>query len=686
MAIEAIIELEIEGLDKLSALEARLDAIRNNPLNAGLGGGGSQPPSLNTPSSAGGGNFNAQFNAQFNQANQSFTNLNRNLNILNQVTMNYTISQRRLTDQIRTQTNLLGDFGKGLSNITRSLWGLGAHTAKVVTGFTKLGALFTGTGMLAGLAYLINSSKQITERSFGANAYGVNPNDVSRLSATYGRLANVESVLGSVTEQANAPFSMLYTQMGMTQQQAQMMSPEQRFRRVMQQGRQAAMSPYGASELSLQQYGLQGTLSVEDLARMKNMSQRDWESIGQTSEQYRTMTQLREPGAWQEFGMKRSLGMQSLEASAQNLLTPLLAPLNKIFSTVFDKVLGPNVDRKVNIFTKAIDLARTALEKLNEILSADSWQDFWGRVWKAAKDFWEFLKPEAAKVFETITKWFREDFPALARDAFERFGNYIDEHFPRLAEITNSVIENFRILGDMISAVGRFLSGLGLIPAAQAATNPTPTGPGFGGTSGLANLNRNTHLSSSLDPRAAFAERMRPFAEATGRRLGVDPDFLIAHAAQETGWGRNVHDSNYFNITGAYNGMSSMRGDTDASGRRISQRFRAYSNPQQSFDDLGDLISRRYSGAMGQTDIMGYGEALRSGGYAADPGYASHIRERYLELRRSRNSIVGGMGNSSVSGTTYGNTQVRVNVNNNSSAQAEVQVSRMGGASNTVNQ
>ena len=335
MAIEAIIELEIEGLDKLSALEARLDAIRNNPLNAGFGGGGSQPPSLNTPSSAGGGHSNAQFNAQFNQANQSFTTLNRNLNVLNQVTMNYTLSQRNLSNQIRTQSNNLENFGKGLTNITRTLWGLGAHTAKVVTGFTKLGALFTGTGMLAGLAYLINSSKQITERSFGANAYGVNPNDVSRLSATYGRIANVESVLGSVTEQANAPFSMLYTQMGMTQQQAQMMSPEERFRRVMQHGRQAAMSPYGASELSLQQYGLQGTLGVEDLARMRNMSQRDWQGIGQTADQYKSQTQLRDPSAWQEFGMKQSLGMQSLGATSQNLMTPLLAPLNKIFSTVF---------------------------------------------------------------------------------------------------------------------------------------------------------------------------------------------------------------------------------------------------------------------------------------------------------------------------------------------------------------
>ena len=677
MAIEAIIELEIEGLDKLSALEARLDAIRNNPLNAGFGGGGSQPPSLNTPSSAGGGHSNAQFNAQFNQANQSFTNLNRNLNVLNQVTMNYTLSQRNLSNQIRTQSNNLENFGKGLTNITRTLWGLGAHTAKVVTGFTKLGALFTGTGMLAGLAYLINSSKQITERSFGANAYGVNPNDVSRLSATYGRIANVESVLGSVTEQANAPFSMLYTQMGMTQQQAQMMSPEERFRRVMQHGRQAAMSPYGASELSLQQYGLQGTLGVEDLARMRNMSQRDWQGIGQTADQYKSQTQLRDPSAWQEFGMKQSLGMQSLGATSQNLMTPLLAPLNKIFSTVFDKVLGPNVDRKVNIFTKTIDLARIALERINKILSADSWHDFWGRVWQAAKDFWDFLKPEAAKAFESIGKWFREDFPTMAKDAFERLGNYIDEHFPQLAANADRLVESFRLLEGMIVAVSRIFSMFGLIPSAQASTTPTPTGPGFGGVMDF----------RSANGMANFADQMRPFAEATGRRLGIDPNFLIAHAAQETGWGAGVHDNNYFNISGSYHGKSSRRGDTDASGKKTTQQFRVYENAQQSFDDLGDLIERRYPGAMGQTDIMGYGNALKRGGYAADPHYAAHIRGAQIQLNKlKRSSVTGGMGNSSVSGTTYSNAQVRVNVNNTSSAQAEVQVGRMGGASNTVNQ
>jgi len=669
MAIEAIIELEIEGLDKLSALEARLDAIRNNPLNAGFGGGGSQPPSSSTPSSAGGGNFNAQFNAQFNQANQSFSTLNRNLNILNQVTMNYTISQRRLTDQIRTQTNLLGDFGKGLTNITRSLWGLGAHTAKVVTGFTKLGALFTGTGMLAGLAYLINSSKQITERSFGANAYGVNPNDVSRLSATYGRLANVESVLGSVTEQANAPFSMLYTQMGMTQQQAQMMSPEQRFRRVMQQGRQAAMSPYGASELSLQQYGLQGTLSVEDLARMKNMSQRDWESIGQTAEQYKGQTQLREPGAWQEFGMKRSLGMQSLEATAQNLLTPLLAPLNKIFTTVFDKVLGPNVDRKVNIFTKTIDLARTALEKLNEILGADSWQDFWGRVWKAAKDFWEFLKPEAEKAFQSIGTWFKEDFPSMAREAFDRLGSYIDEHFPQLAETTDHVVANLRILGTVIDSLGSLLSRLGIIPAAQATSNVNPTGPGFGGTQST---------GSNVNNIGNFP--FRPEIMAAAHAHNLNPALVAAVVEQESSFRPNALGSQ--TRYGKAGGLMQLLPMT-AQRFGVRDRFDPGQNTMGGAAYL-EFLMNRYGNDESRA-VAGFyaGEGNVDKARGQVPKYARSYVDQVLERKRR---IEGGMGRSTASGTTYSNAQVRVNVNNNSSAQAEIQVSRMGGASNTTNQ
>jgi uncharacterized protein YukE len=669
MAIEAIIELEIEGLDKLSALEARLDAIRNNPLNAGFGGGGSQPPSLNTPSSAGGGHSNAQFNAQFNQANQSFTNLNRNLNVLNQVTMNYTLSQRNLSNQIRTQSNNLENFGKGLTNITRTLWGLGAHTAKVVTGFTKLGALFTGTGMLAGLAYLINSSKQITERSFGANAYGVNPNDVSRLSATYGRIANVESVLGSVTEQANAPFSMLYTQMGMTQQQAQMMSPEERFRRVMQHGRQAAMSPYGASELSLQQYGLQGTLGVEDLARMRNMSQRDWQGIGQTADQYKSQTQLRDPSAWQEFGMKQSLGMQSLGATSQNLMTPLLAPLNKIFSTVFDKVLGPNVDRKVNIFTKTIDLARIALERINKILSADSWHDFWGRVWQAAKDFWDFLKPEAAKAFESIGKWFREDFPTMAKDAFERLGNYIDEHFPQLAATTDRVVENLRILGSVIEAIGNLFSRLGIIPSAQATRNVTPTGPGFGGTQ---NAGPNVNNLGNFP--------FRPEIMAAANAHNLNPALVAAIVEQESSFRPNAIGSQ--TKYGKAGGLMQLLPMT-AQRFGVRDRFDPGQNTMGGSAYL-EFLMNRYGNDESRA-VAGFyaGEGNVDKAKGQVPSYARSYVDKVLERKKR---IEGGMGNSSVSGTTYSNAQVRVNVNNTSSAQAEVQVGRMGGASNTVNQ
>ena len=381
------------------------------------------------------------------------------------------------------------------------------------------------------------------------------------------------------------------------------------------------------------------------------------------------MTQLREPGAWQEFGMKRSLGMQSLEASAQNLLTPLLAPLNKIFSTVFDKVLGPNVDRKVNIFTKAIDLARTALEKLNEILSADSWQDFWGRVWKAAKDFWEFLKPEAEKAFESIGKWFREDFPSMAREAFDRLGSYIDEHFPQLAATTDRVVENLRILGDVINAVGGFLSRLGIIPAAQANINPTPAGPGFGGTQ---NINSNVNNLGSFP--------FRPEIMAAANAHHINPALVAAVVEQESSFRPNAVGSQ--TRYGRAGGLMQLLPMT-AQRFGVRDRFDPGQNTMGGAAYL-EFLMNRYGNDESRA-IAGFyaGEGNVDKARGKVPKYARSYVDQVLERKRR---IEGGMGRSTASGTTYSNAQVRVNVNNNSSAQAEVQVSRMGGASNTVNQ
>ena len=142
--------------------------------------------------------------------------------------------------------------------------------------------------------------------------------------------------------------------------------------------------------------------------------------------------------------------------------------------------------------------------------------------------------------------------------------------------------------------------------------------------------------------RLDFAESVMPYAQEASRRTGVPADVLIAHAAQETGWGKHVHDNNYFNITGSYKGQSRTRGDTNAAGQKIRQGFRVYDTPQESFNDLAALIARRYPNAIGAQDALSYGTALKQRGYAEDPGYAKHIRDRAAELQKAGFSSATG--------------------------------------------
>lgn len=152
-----------------------------------------------------------------------------------------------------------------------------------------------------------------------------------------------------------------------------------------------------------------------------------------------------------------------------------------------------------------------------------------------------------------------------------------------------------------------------------------------GGTSASA---AKVKPAKNADSRADWVASMLDYARPAAQRLGLDPAFLVAHAAQETGWGKGVHDNNYFNITGSYHGKARARGDTNAAGKKITQKFRVYDSPEQSFSDLADLLERRYKGVRGARDALSYGSALKAGGYAEDPGYAKHIAERYAELQR----------------------------------------------------
>lgn len=156
--------------------------------------------------------------------------------------------------------------------------------------------------------------------------------------------------------------------------------------------------------------------------------------------------------------------------------------------------------------------------------------------------------------------------------------------------------------------------------------------------------------------RQEFLDAILPAAERAAAQLGVSPRNLIAQAALETGWGRSLPRGadgrisfNFFGIkaTGGW------RGDSVASStievlqgreRRMVERFRAYSNIEESVADHARLLgnSRRYAAVRGTgDDAHAFGAALQRGGYATDPGYARKIAQvadsvgRLLEARRA---------------------------------------------------
>jgi len=146
--------------------------------------------------------------------------------------------------------------------------------------------------------------------------------------------------------------------------------------------------------------------------------------------------------------------------------------------------------------------------------------------------------------------------------------------------------------------------------------------------------------SASSADRASFISQVWPQAEHAGQQLGVHPVSLIAQAALETNWGRNIPRSasgassnNLFGVKAgaSWNGGSITAGTQEFQGgaaRETSAAFRAYASPAESFEDYAALLQTnpRFSGALGSgTSVASFAAALQRGGYATDPDYAHKV-------------------------------------------------------------
>ena len=143
---------------------------------------------------------------------------------------------------------------------------------------------------------------------------------------------------------------------------------------------------------------------------------------------------------------------------------------------------------------------------------------------------------------------------------------------------------------------------------------------------------------------AEFIATMLPMAEKAAKRLGVEPRFLVAQAALETGWGKSMikqkDGSNSHNLFGikanGWSGESAKVTTTEyVNGKATKQvaGFRAYDSFEQSFNDYVRLLenNERYKPAIQVASVSGDSERfvneLQRAGYATDPQYANKINQ-----------------------------------------------------------
>lgn len=138
-----------------------------------------------------------------------------------------------------------------------------------------------------------------------------------------------------------------------------------------------------------------------------------------------------------------------------------------------------------------------------------------------------------------------------------------------------------------------------------------------------------------------FIDTMMPMAQEAAKSIGVDPRFLVAQAALETGWGKSIirqqdgsSSHNLFGIKShGWDGQSARAVTTeykDGEAVKEAASFRAYDSYRQSFRDYVSFLqgNDRYQDALAVTDKPErFVRELQQAGYATDPQYARKVTQ-----------------------------------------------------------
>ncbi|GJJ00192.1 hypothetical protein RugamoR64_07300 [Duganella rhizosphaerae] len=150
-----------------------------------------------------------------------------------------------------------------------------------------------------------------------------------------------------------------------------------------------------------------------------------------------------------------------------------------------------------------------------------------------------------------------------------------------------------------------------------------------------------------------FLASIKPWAEETAGKLGVSPDVVAAHAALESGWGRNplrqggADSNNLFGLKagGSWQGAVAAASTTEfehgAMLKKV-ERFRSYPDTASAFRDYADMLTSnpRYQAALNTgSDARAFAHGLAQGGYATDPNYADKLSKLAAQLQRGASTF-----------------------------------------------
>ncbi len=188
------------------------------------------------------------------------------------------------------------------------------------------------------------------------------------------------------------------------------------------------------------------------------------------------------------------------------------------------------------------------------------------------------------------------------------------------------------------------LAGKGLpanLPVAQAlqyreVLSTLPTSAAYAASNATASTAES--VGSAATPRD-FASQVWPHAVEASRATGIPPQFLVAQAALESGWGKRefakADGSSAHNLFGIKAGKE-WTGETvdvttteyvNGQATQVVEKFRAYDSYEASFRDYANLLrnSSRYGGVIGTQDGTEFARRLQEAGYATDPNYAEKL-------------------------------------------------------------